>query len=503
MDVFGQSLQLKKLGIDTYKEAVIYMRKDCHICRSEGFEAQARIQVMHENKIIIATLNTIDTNLLSLDEASLSNYAWDLLQVKEGDKIFLSHPKPLTSLSYIRSKVYGNELKKTEIENIIKDVTAGYLSDVHIAAFLAASAGERLNQNEICALTASMVQVGDHLTWSSKIIVDKHCIGGLPGNRTSLIIVPIVTAFGLTMPKTSSRAITSPAGTADTMEVLAPVDLNLKKIKQVVEQENGCIVWGGLAALSPADDILIRVEKAIDLDGEGQLVASILSKKIASGTNHIVIDLPIGPTAKVRTLETAELLKKYFIAVGTELGLTVRIIFTDGMQPVGRGIGPCLEAKDVLAVLRCEKNAPQDLRNRALSLAGEILEFSADIKPGTGKQIATKLLNTGKAWKKFQAICEAQGGMFEPKIAPYTFTAQTKKPGKISSIDNRRLARLAKLAGAPISPAAGIEMLTTLGAVVEKNQPLFVIHAQTRGELDYAITFLENESEIIQVKENA
>lgn len=503
MDVFGQSLRLKKLGIDTYKEAVIYMRKDCHICRSEGFEAQARIQVMHENKIIIATLNTIDTNLLSLDEASLSNYAWDLLQVKEGDKIFLSHPKPLTSLSYIRAKVYGKELKKSEIENIIKDVNAGYLSDVHIAAFLAASAGGRLNQNEIRALTATMVKVGDHLKWPSKIVVDKHCIGGLPGNRTSLIIVPIVTAFGLTIPKTSSRAITSPAGTADTMEVLAPVDLNLKKIKQVVEQENGCIVWGGLAALSPADDILIRVEKAIDLDGEGQLVASILSKKIASGTNHIVIDLPIGPTAKVRTLETAELLKKYFIAVGTELGLTVRVIFTDGTQPVGRGIGPCLEAKDVLAVLRCEKDAPQDLRERSLSLAGEILEFSADIKSGTGQQIATDLVNSGKAWKKFQAICEAQGGMFEPKTAAYTYIAQTEKPGKVSSIDNRRLARLAKLAGAPISPAAGIEMLTTLGAEVEANQPLFVIHAQTPGELDYAITFLENESEIIQVKENA
>ena len=353
------SLRLKQLGIDTYKEAVIYMHKDSEVCRSEGFGAQARIEVFFENKSIIATLNTLSSNLLNLDEASLSNYACELLGAKDGDSICVAHPKPLVSLSIIRSKVYGNILNAKAMDTIIEDVVTGRLSDIHIATFLTACAGNRLNKKEITYLTKSMIDAGEQLQWPEKNIVDKHSVGGLPGNRTSLIVVPIVAAFGLTIPKTSSRAITSPAGTADTMEVLAPVNLNIAQMRKVVEKENGCIVWGGSVALSPADDILISVEHVLDLDSEGQLVASVLSKKIAAGSNHIVIDIPIGPTAKVRTIQMAELLKDYLEGVGQSLGVVVRTIFTDGSQPVGRGIGPALEANDVLAVLRGEPTAPQ------------------------------------------------------------------------------------------------------------------------------------------------
>lgn len=494
------TLRLKRLGIDTYKEAVVFMRKDCHICRSEGFEAQARIKVTLGNNSLIATLNTIDSELLHHDQASLSNYAWDILQANEGDEIFLSHPKHLTSLSSIRAKIYGKAFKKEEITDIVKDVAAGNLSDIHIATFLTACADGHLSKNEILNLTKAMIEVGDRLAWKSKSVVDKHCIGGLPGNRTSLIIVPIVTTFGLTMPKTSSRAITSPAGTADTMEVLAPVDLNIKTMRKVVEQENGCIVWGGSVALSPADDILIRVERAIDLDSEGQLVASILSKKIASGATHIVIDLPVGPTAKIRTNQMADLLKDYFESIGYELGVEIKTVITDGLQPVGRGIGPALEAKDVLAVLQNEKNAPQDLRERALTLAGEVIEFSAQVVPGEGKLLATKILDSGQAWQKFQGICNAQGGLREPPVANYSHEVRAQISGRVTTIDNRRLARIAKLAGAPKSKAAGVELLAPLGCVVEKEQPLYIVYAESPGELEYAISFLEQEHGIIQIE---
>lgn len=495
----SQALRLKQLGIDTYKEAVIYMRKDCHICRSEGFEAQARIQVSLGNRSILATLNTIENHLLEHCEAGLSQYAWELLDAKEGDEIALAHPKPLTSLSYVRAKVYGSELTENEIDSIVQDVAVGQYSDIHIATFLTACAGGRLNEKEILYLTRSMIKAGDRLEWPSKFILDKHCVGGLPGNRTSMIVVPIVAAFGLTMPKTSSRAITSPSGTADTMEVLAPVDLSLTAMRKVVEKENGCIVWGGSVALSPADDILIRIERVADLDSEGQLVASILSKKIAAGSTHIVIDIPIGPTAKVRTMQMAHLLENYLENIGKKFNVEVRSLFTDGSQPVGRGIGPALEAKDVLAVLQSDKDAPQDLRDRALALAGYVLEFSSKVARGTGKQIAISLLDTGRAWQKFQAICKAQGGLFEPSVAQYKHIVMAKHSGKVMAIDNRRIARIAKLAGAPKSKAAGVELLTPLHASVEKNQPLFVIHSETSGELKYATHFLEQEQEIIQI----
>lgn len=501
MNEHPSSLRLKSLGINTYNEPVVYMREDCYICQSEGFEAQSRVQVTLDGRSLIATLNTVESDLLAHDEASLSHYAWDFLKAKVGDNIILSHPQPLDSLSYIRSKLYGNTLNADEINQIIQDILAGQLSDIHISMFLSGTVGNRLNKQEICDLTRAMIQTGQRIKWPSPFIVDKHCVGGLPGNRTTLIIVPIVAAFGLTIPKTSSRAITSPAGTADTMEIFAPVNLDINMIKKVVEQENGCIVWGGSVALSPADDLLIRIERTMNLDSEGQMIASILSKKIAAGSTHIVIDMPIGLTAKVRSIENAELLKKLLESIGAAFSVQIRVIFSDGSQPVGRGIGPALEAKDVLAVLSCDPSAPHHLRSRALTLAGEIIEFSPDVKKGQGKAIATALLNSGKALQKFEAICRAQGGMFEIPTAPYQHTIRSTVSGKILSIDNRQIARLAKLAGAPKSKTAGLELLAHVHSIVEKDQPLFVIHAENRGELDYALTFLEQGHTIFNIED--
>lgn len=493
-------LHLKYLGIDTYKEPVIYMRKDCHICRSEGFEAQSRVQVTLNNRSVIATLNTIESDLLQHHEASLSRYAWDFLSAKVGDDISISHPKPLQSLSDIRSKLYGHKLNSDQIRRIVNDVVAGQLSDIHIATFLAATAGNHLSRKEIFDLTNAMVETGQRLKWSSSLIMDKHCVGGLPGNRTTLIVVPIVAAFGLMIPKTSSRAITSPAGTADTMEVLAPVDLDLVKMQKVVDSQGGCIVWGGSVALSPADDILIQIERAIDLDSEGQLVASVLSKKIAAGSTHLLIDMPIGPTAKIRTREAATLLKILFTDIGTQFGITVKTILSDGSQPVGRGIGPALEALDALAVLQGDKNAPQDLRDRSLVLAGEILEFSPTVKIGQGRQITQSILDSGKAWQKFQAICDAQGGMREIPKAHFFYDIVANDAGKVTSINNRHIAQIAKLAGAPKTKAAGVLLHATLGIVVEKNQPLFTIHAESEGELNYALMLLKQIPPIMQVE---
>jgi thymidine phosphorylase len=258
----------------------------------------------------------------------------------------------------------------------MKDVAASRISDLHLASFVTACAGDRMTRGETVALTRAMIDVGDQLRWPFSPIVDKHCVGGLPGNRTTPLVVAIATACGAVMPKTSSRAITSPAGTADTMETMAPVTLDVPAMRRVVEQEGGCIVWGGAVRLSPADDVLIRVERPLDLDGTAQLVASVLSKKAAAGSERVLIDIPVGPTAKVRSAEAAQSLGAVLTDVGTAIGLQVRVVQTDGTQPVGRGIGPALEAIDVLGVLRGHAQAPRDLRERALALAGDVLEMA-------------------------------------------------------------------------------------------------------------------------------
>jgi thymidine phosphorylase len=253
--------------------------------------------------------------------------------------------------------------------------------------------------------------------------------------------------------------------------------------------------------LSPADDVLIRVERPLDLDSQGQLVASVISKKAAAGATHVVIDMPVGPTAKVRSEHAAAALKKQLVRVGEALGIHVRVVHTDGSSPVGRGIGPSLEARDVLAVLRREPNASESLEQRAILLAGEILEFGEAASPGEGAALAASVLQDGRAWSKFQEICEAQGGMREPPVAPCTAPVTAERSGTVAAIDNRRLARIAKLAGAPKSPCAGIDLHVRNGDFVERGEPLFTLHAASPGTLAYAHEYALSQPGTVHVAE--
>ncbi|MDD3763600.1 MAG: thymidine phosphorylase family protein [Nevskiales bacterium] len=493
-------LRLTRAGIDTYQTPVIFLRADSAVCRSEGFEALSRVRIRRSHKEVIATLNVVSADWIEADEAALSEVAWKLLDAHEGDTAELSHPEPLDSLSFLRAKVYGQTLPDQAIRAIIADVAAGRYSELELAAFVTACAGEQLNQDETVALTRAMVEVGSRVDWGRHPIVDKHCIGGLPGNRTTPIVVAIVAAAGLTIPKTSSRAITSPAGTADTMETLAPVELSLARMRKVVERENGCIVWGGAVQLSPADDVLIRVERPLDFDSAGQLVASVMSKKVAAGSTHVVIDLPVGPTAKVRTREAAQRLADRMVAVGQVLGLEVRPLLTDGSQPVGNGIGPALEARDVLAVLQNQPAAPDDLRERSLELAGAIIELGTGADPGSGLARAAEILDSGRAWAKFQAIAEAQGGLREPPVSRFHRPCVAPQSGIVSNIDSRKLSRLAKFAGAPRDPAAGVDLHVHLGERLVAGQPMFTLHADSAGEIAFALDYLEDHPEIVCLK---
>ena len=499
----ASTIRLRRLGIDTYQEPVLYMHRDCHVCHSEGFEAQSRVEVTLGSQHIVATLNVVSGAFLSPDESGLSEAAWRLLGARDGDVATLRHPAPLESLGHVRAKVYGRRLTAAAFDAVIADVAAGHFSDLQLAAFVTACAGDGLDLEETISLTRAMVNVGERMTWSEGLVMDKHSVGGLPGNRTTMVIVPIVAACGLRMPKTSSRAITSPAGTADTMETLAPVDLDVAQIQRVVERTGGCVVWGGAVRLSPADDILIRVERPLDLDSQGQLVASVLSKKAAAGATHVLIDMPVGPTAKVRSAHAAHLLERQLEQVGKALGLQVLVAQTDGHAPVGRGIGPALEARDVLAVLHRDPSAPTDLALRALQLAGKVLEFGGAAATDEGLHLATAALDDGRAWRKFEEICEAQGGMRVPPVASQRQPIMAQRSGSVVAIDNRRLARTAKLAGAPKIPCAGIDLHVQVGEFVERGQPLFTLHADSPGALAYAAEYAASQPDTVHVIEDA
>lgn len=494
-------LYLRRLGIDTYQEPVVYMRDDCDICRSEGFSSQNRVRVSCDGRHIIATVHMVRSNLLHHDEAGLSEAAWQLLGASEREKAYFSHPAPVESMSYVRGKLYGAPFTEEAARAVIGDIRDGRYSDIQLAAYVAASADCLLETPEVIAITRAMVDSGRRFDWGLRPVMDKHCVGGVPGNRTTLIVVPIVAAAGLRIPKTSSRAITSPAGTADTMEALAPVALSFDEMRRVVDREGACIVWGGSVSLSPTDDIVIRVERALDLDSEGQLVASVISKKVAAGATHVLIDMPIGPTAKVRHAGMAARLATQLVETGAALGLDVRVQKSDGTQPVGRGIGPSLEAVDVLAVLRRDPQAPQDLRDRSLRIAGALIEMGGAAPPGEGMARAAAILDAGAAWEKFHAICEAQGGFREPPRAAQTHTVSAERAGVVAHVNMRSLAKAAKLAGAPADKAAGIEMHVRLGQEVERGQPLFTMHADTPGEMNYALAFLAAHPETLSIED--
>ena len=493
-------LKYKHLGIYTQNENVVYMREDCHVCISEGFEALTRIRISKAPHTIVASLNVINSDILRPDEIGLSDAAAKKLNVSDNDTLYVSHLEPIESFSHVRAKIYNQKLDFSAYNQVITDIVEGDYSNIHLSAFITACAGDRMDIDEISNLTKAMIASGKQLNWNIKIVVDKHCIGGLPGNRTTPLVVAIVAAYGLTMPKTSSRAITSPAGTADTMEVLTNVTLSPEEITAVVEKEGGCFVWGGTAQLSPADDVLIKIEKALDIDSEGQLIASVLSKKAAAGSTHVVIDIPVGETAKVRSSKMAEKLKNHMETVGNVVGLNVKVVITDGTQPVGRGIGPTLEAIDILKVLQNETDAPMDLMDRSLLLAGELIELSGKVEKGKGTETAKEVLTSGKAYEKFLAICKAQGRFSKPVLAPYKIEIRAEKSGSLERIDNRKIAKLAKLSGAPQSKSAGILLNVHLNDKIEKDDLLYTLFAESQGELNYALEYKNSHNDIITIK---
>lgn len=494
-------LYLTRLGIDTHQEPVVYMRENCDVCRSEGFRAQSRVRVSSGGRSIIGTLNVVRGDFLSHRQAGLSESAWLLLDAEEGACATFSHPQPVDSMSHVRGKLYGRRYTDEGVRQIIGDIAAGRYSDIQLSAYVTSCAASSLDVNEIIAITRAMVDVGRRFDWESrKPVMDKHCVGGLPGNRTTPLVVAIVAANGLVIPKTSSRAITSPAGTADTMETLTTVALDYQRMREVVQQEGACLAWGGSVSLSPTDDVIIRVERALDLDSEGQLVASVISKKVAAGSTHVLLDIPVGPTAKVRSRALATRLCELLTRTGEALGLQVRTLVSDGSQPVGRGIGPALEARDVMSVLRNEENAPRDLRERALTLAAALLSMGGAAETDSeAMDLARETLDSGRALQKFEAICQAQGGLKELPEAPHRHVLTAARQGIVIAINNRIVSRLASLAGAPGDPSAGLDMHVQVGDVVGTGQPVMTLHAESPGELEYALEFHEAHPEILHI----
>jgi len=485
-----ENLLVRRVGIDTYHENVAYMHRDCALYRAEGFQALSKIDIHANGKRVLALLNIVDDeNIVQPNQLGLSEQAFKQLNSDEGTEVRVDHAEPPLSMDAVRRKINGERLSAEDFDAITRDIVENRYSKMEMAAFLVASGQTSLDRDEILYLTRAMLNSGEHLDWKENLVADKHCIGGIPGNRTSMLLVPIIAAHGMLIPKTSSRAITSPSGTADTMEILAQVNLLPEKLNEIVHQERGCLAWGGTAQLAPVDDKLISVERPLGIDSRGQMVASILSKKLAAGSNHLLIDIPVGPTAKVRHMREALALRKLFEFVGDSLDVHLEVIITDGRQPIGRGIGPALEARDVMQVLENDPDAPNDLRQKALQLAGRIIEFDPDVRGGQGYSIARDILDSGRANAKMNAIIDAQGRKQDVILTAGKLCHEVKaeRDGIVSHIDNFRIAHIARIAGAPIDKYAGVDLIKKMGDQVNKGDTIYCVHAEFPADFQFAI----------------
>ena len=481
------ALKARALAFDSFRENVVVLSRDSQVLRPERLRGARKVELRAAGRTLLAQTMIGETGLLAPDEVGLPQPLLRRLGVAPGDPVQLGPARPPESLAAIRTKLAGGSLDGPGCAAVARDLAAHRWSDMEIAAFLVACASF-MSPEETLHLTRGMIEAGTRLDWGGRPVVDKHCIGGIPGNRTSLIVTPIVAAHGLTMPKTSSRAITSPAGTADTMEVLARVDLSEAELRAVVDRTGGCIAWGGRVNLSPADDVLISVERPLSIDTPEQMVASILSKKVAAGVGRLLIDLPLGPTAKVRDGRAALRLRKLFEYVAGHLGLAIEVTVTDGSQPIGRGVGPVLEARDVMAVLDGRPDAPADLREKAIRLAGQVLDTDPALPGGAGEARARELLASGAARAKMGQMIEAQGASpLAAGLSEQTHEVLAPVGGLVRGIDCHRIANIARLAGAPNDAGAGLDLFKREGEAVKAGEPLYRIHGSDPFDFGFAV----------------
>ncbi len=485
-------LRAHRLDLDAGDRYIVVLNvsdaKGLHVLPGE------RVEVQYGERSAVAVVD-VSTHSIPPGVVGLFADVWQALGVPEGEWVDVEPSVDPHSLLAVRKKIDGDRLSRDEIFEIIGDIMAGRLTTAEAAAFVVAVHLNGMDHDETAFLTEAIAESGEMVRISKHPVVDKHCIGGVPNNRTTMIFVPVMASLGFYVPKTSSRAITSPAGTADTMEVLARVDLSAAEIKEITESVGGVIAWGGGTGMAAADDKLIQIRRPLSLDPRPLLLASIMAKKRAVHAEYLIVDIPVGAEAKVKGMKEAEALGKDFIRLGERLGMRTKVIITDGSFPIGRGVGPALEARDVLSVL--SGRGPEDLFQKAAEVAAQMLAFLRGIPVSAAFDTVVDQIRSGAALKKMREIIEAQEG--DPDVGPEDIevgkereTVYAEKAGKVTYISNRGVSAIARAAGAPFDKGAGIYLHVRVGDKVRRGDPLFTVFSGSKKRLRYALEMAGN-----------
>lgn len=492
---YVQKMRAKLFDIEARKLISIIHEADA---KELGILPLDRIEIYcPKTKKRVTTVADLTTTMVKKNEIGLFKDVSRELGIKKCNFLEVKASPQPESVAFIKKKMKGENLSFEEISEIVHDIGKNKLDEIEISAFMAAVYIHGFDLDETTSMTKALLLDGKQLKIDKTPVVDKHCIGGING-RATMIVVPIVAAAGCYIPKTSSRAVTSCAGTADAMEVLAPVNLSIDKIKSITEKIGGVIVWGGAVDLAPVDDKIIKIEHPLALDPEGQIIASVVSKKASVGAKYVVFDLPVGPDVKIQTRERAENLAKKFVEVGKKMGMKVEALITDGTEPSGKAFGPALEAKYVMEIL--EGKRFDNLAQKSCELAGALLELCGKAQRGKGFAAARALLANKKALEKMKQIIKAQGGKIlsseDTKLAKFKHVVRAKGDGTVKSINVRLLSTIARIAGAPADRRAGVMLLVSRGEKLKPEQPLFEIYAENMRKLELAGEFAKKNSAV-------
>ncbi len=499
-------LKAKKIDIEAGEDLVVLLNNE--EAEERGIFEGQKVVFYYNDIVLNVKVNQTDTKV-ERGEIGLYSEIWNKYTIPNSEMVSIDILDRPDSIDYIREKLLGSKLTKEEIFEITKDVSTRRIRDVEVAYFMSCFFSPGFDDEEVVNIAKGMAAAGDTLNFhddekNGRLIVDKHSIGGIAGKGVTPILVPIIAATGLLIPNTSTRAITSPAGTSDILETTMPIKFTNKEVLEIVKEINGCMIWGGALKLAPADDVMISVERSLHAQSFNKLIASIVAKKIAMSIEKILIDIPYGKSAKVRDADEAEMLGNKFKMVFDKVGIDCypHVRFVKG--PDSYGIGPNLEMKDVLNVLERKDDRPLFLEESALKMAGRLLEISGKASQGKGYDTALGILDDKKALDKFWEIAKKQGA--KERITAddinggeYEKVVKAEKAGVIHYIDNKKIVRVARALGTPFVKEAGIYFHKNVNDTVKEGDELLTLYSVSKDRLNDGLEELDI-NELIELK---
>ncbi len=478
-----KKLTVKILDIDADKPVALLNKKTANDLLAMS---QSRIEVKLKNKSDVFIADITDS-VVDCDTIGIYNDPTGAIKLKTGDIVEVSLLPFPQSIQHIIKKIKNCSLTEQEIKEIITDIVDNKLSDIEISVFLAGVTINGINLDETTYVCRAMTETGNVIDFDTPYVLDKHSIGGING-RVSMIVTPIIASLGYVMPKTASRSISSAAGTADCMEVLADVSFDIKDIKKMVSTVGGMIAWNGKVDLCPADDKMIKIRHSLGLDPEGLVIASVLSKKKSVSATHLIIDIPVGPTVKVKNKEDGKRWADKFLKISKDIGIKTKVVLTNGEIPCGKYFGAALEARGAFEVL--ENKYFDNLAEKACEIAGCLLELVEKAEVGKGYELAKETLKSRKALIKFKEIIKAQNGHIfsseEIPLADFKEEIKAEESGKIVGMNVSNLTKIARTSGAPHDQCAGIILCKEVGEKIKENEIIFEIYSCSEEKLKIA-----------------